>query len=174
MKRIITMAVLLILNLVLQSTIMQHIRFNSVIPNTSIVFIVSFSLLRGKTEGTIVGFFAGILQDIFYGSSIGFYALLGMLTGYFLGRYNPNYYRENFALPVFFSFVVTLIYETVIFVIGPFFNGSFNYFYFFITKIIPCAVYTSVTAIIIYRLLFSVNDRLEKSEKYKRKLFSIK
>jgi len=174
MKRIITMTILLILNFILQSTLLQHIRLNSVIPNTAIVIIVSMSLLRGRTEGSIIGFCSGFLQDIFFGSSLGFYALLGMLIGYYIGKYHANYYRENFALPVFFCFIVTIIYETIIFIFGPFFNGSFNYIYFFIRKIIPCAVYTAVTAIIIYRLLFTINDILEKSEKHKRKLFSIK
>lgn len=39
---------------------------------------VSFGFMRGKKEGMFVGFFCGLLIDIFYGSMIGFYALIYM------------------------------------------------------------------------------------------------
>ena len=62
----------------------------------------------------------------------------------------------------------------MVFVTGPLFEGYLNYFYFLVRIILPEAVYTAVAAIIIYRVLFSVNERIEKSERYKRRLFSIK
>ena len=71
-------------------------------------------------------------------------------------------------------FIGAVIYESVVFVTGAFFNGYLNYIYFLINIILPEAVYTAITAVIIYRILFSVNDRIEKSEKHKRRLFSIK
>ena len=91
-----------------------------------------------------------------------------------MGKFNHNYYRENYALPVFLCFVDSIVYESVVFVTGPLFEGYLNYFYFLIRIILPEAVYTAVVAIIIYRILFSVNERIEKSERYKRRLFSIK
>ena len=173
MKRAITLFIILIINLVLQSTVLQYFRVNSVIPNTAVVIVVSMSLLRGRAEGCVTGFAAGILQDIFFGSSLGYYALFGILTGLIVGRFNHNYYRENYALPVFLCFISTAVYESAVFLTGAFFDGYLNYFYFFI-NIIPESVYTAVSAIIIYRILFSVNERIEKSERYKRRLFSIK
>ena len=174
MRRVITIFIVLVINLVLQSTVLQYIRINSIIPNTALIIIISMSLLRGRVEGSVTGFGAGILQDIFFGSSLGHYALLGTLVGYFAGRFNHNYYRENYALPVFLCFIGAVIYESVVFVTGAFFNGYLNYIYFLINIILPEAVYTAITAVIIYRILFSVNDRIEKSEKHKRRLFSIK
>ena len=173
MKRAIIIFVILLLNLILQSTVLQYIRINSIIPNTAFAIVISMSLLRGRVEGCLTGFASGILQDIFFGNSLGYYALLGVLSGYIAGRFNHNYYRENYAIPVFLCFTGTLIYESVVFFTGAFFDGYLNYFYFLINIILPEAVYTAVVAIVIYRLLFSVNDRIEKSEKYKRKLFSI-
>ena len=174
MKRAVIVFIILILNLIFQSTVLQCFRFNSVIPNTAFAIIISMSLLRGRVEGCLTGFGAGILQDIFFGTSLGYYALLGVLTGYIVGKFNHNYYRENYALPVFLCFIGTVVYESVVFVTGPLFEGYLNYFYFLVRIILPEAVYTAVAAIIIYRVLFSVNERIEKSERYKRRLFSIK
>lgn len=174
MKRAVIIFIILLFNLVFQSTVLQYFRINSVIPNTALAVIISIALLRGRLEGCLTGFAAGILQDIFFGNSLGYYALFGVLSGYIAGRFNHNYYRENYALPVFLCFTGTLIYESAVFFTSAFFDGYLNYFYFLINIILPEAVYTAVVAIVIYRLLFSINDRIEKSEKYKRKLFSIK
>ncbi len=168
------MFIILIINIVLQSTVFQFIRVNYIIPNTAIVITVSMALLRGRAEGCLIGFTAGFLQDIFFGFSLGYYALLGTIMGYFVGRFNHNYYRENYALPLFLCFLGTIIYESAVFFTGPFFAGYLNYMYFFAKIIFPEAVYTAAVSIIIYRILFSVNERIESSEKYKRKLFSIK
>ena len=76
MKRAVIIFIILLLNLIFQSTVLQYFRFNSVIPNTAFAIIISISLLRGRVEGCLTGFGAGILQDIFFGSSLGYYALL--------------------------------------------------------------------------------------------------
>lgn len=169
--RIITTSLILILNLILQSTLFQAIRIADIIPNTSIIIIISYAILRGRTEGAAVGCFSGILTDIFFGTSFGFYGLLGMLTGYLCGRSFHHLYRENYLLPIMISAIAVFIYENIIYLTGFLFSGNTEYFYFLIHLIIPEMVYTAVFSIIIYRLLFALNDWLEDKEKYRYRLF---
>ena len=174
MLRIFITSLILIINLVLQSSIFQLISVRNIIPNTAIVIIVSISLLRGSKEGAIAGFFAGFLQDIFFGSSNFYYAILGALCGYITGKFNKGFYRENYMLPIFISSISTLIYESIVFITGPLFNGSTNYLYFLFNLIIPETVYNAILTVVIYRILFAINSFLEQKEQHKRKLFSIK
>ncbi|MCI1959245.1 MAG: rod shape-determining protein MreD [Clostridia bacterium] len=174
MRRFLITMLILIINIILQSTLFNLIRIHSIIPNTALVVVVSMALLRGSIEGCLTGLGAGLLQDIFFGSSLGYYAVFGMVLGYLAGKFNHGFYKENYLLPVMLCFFSTVIYESMIFLTGPFFYGYLNYPYFFINLILPEAVYTAVLAIAIYRILFSVNEHIEKKEKYKRKLFSIK
>lgn len=174
MQRRATIFAVLILNIVLQSTIVHSIKIRGIIPNTAIIVIVSMSLLRGSTEGAATGLVAGLLQDIFFGVSFGYYALFGMLLGFGVGKINKGFYRENYIMPVFVCSISTLAYESCIFLTGILFSGNTNYFYFLINLIIPEMVYNSILTILIYRVLFSINSVLEEKEKYKRKLFSIK
>ncbi|MCI8342147.1 MAG: rod shape-determining protein MreD [Firmicutes bacterium] len=174
MRRVITIFVVLCLNIVFQSTILQNFSITGVIPNTAIIIVVSMALLRGSTEGAICGAAAGFLQDIFFGSAIGYYALLGMLLGCFAGKFNKGFYRENYALPVLVSIVSSFVYESCIFFTSVLFSGNTMYFYFIVNIILPETVYNAVATIIIYRILFSINSALEEKEKYKRKLFTIK
>lgn len=45
------------------------------------------------------------------------------------------------------------------------------FFIFLFSVIIPQAVYTGIAAIVVYRILYSVNNGVEKKEKEKRRLF---
>lgn len=173
MRRIITVFLVLSVNIVFQSTILQNFSINGIIPNTAVIIVVSMALLRGSTEGAACGIAAGFLQDAFFGSSIGYYALLGMLLGFFAGKFNKGFYRENYVLPVIVGIVSTVAYESCIFLTSVLFSGNVMYFYFLLNVILPETVYNAVTTIIIYRILFSINGYLEEKEKYKRKLFTI-
>ncbi|MGL4790756.1 MAG: rod shape-determining protein MreD [Anaerotignaceae bacterium] len=168
------MFLVLIVNLVLQSTLFQNFAIRNVIPNTSIIIIVSMSLLRGSWEGMAVGFVAGMLQDTFFGGAMGYYALFGMITGYFVGKFNKGFYRENYVIPFFLCAITTFIYESCIYLTGFLFTGVMDYGYFLINLIFPEVVYNGVLTIVIYRILFSINSDLEFRERYKRKLFTIK
>lgn len=130
--------------------------------------------LRGSFEGCLTGFGAGLLQDIFFGNSLGYYALLGTLTGYLCGKFNHGFFRENYATPVILSAVAAIVYETAVYITGFLFAGNLHYLYFLLNLILPEAVYTAIVTFVIYRILFSINDHIENKDKYKRKLFTIK
>ncbi len=171
MRRIIVTALTLIINFVLLSTVFQNIEIRGVLPNTTIIIVISFSLLRGSTGGGTVGFFSGLMYDILFGSSIGFYALLLMLVGYISGKFNENFYRENYFLPAILSAAGVLAYESVIYITHVFMSGNFMYFYFLFNKFLPEVVYTLVFVIPVYRIIFAVNEQLEAKERRSRRLF---
>ncbi|GFI61209.1 hypothetical protein IMSAG049_00366 [Clostridiales bacterium] len=164
-------AAVLIINFILQSTALQVIEIRGVIPDTMIAIIVSYSLLRGQRAGATTGFAAGFIYDIFFGSSLCFHALMGFLTGYFCGICHRNFYRENYILPVTLSVVSNAVTGLIIYATGFLFKNNYNILYFLMSVIIPQSVYTGIAAVVIYRLLYSINNRVEKSEKDKRKLF---
>ena len=58
-----------------------------------------------------------------------------------------------------------------LYVTGFLLKGNYNVFYFLFSVIIPQAVYTGIAAIVVYRILYSVNNGVEKKEKEKRRLF---
>ena len=171
MRRILVTFLLLILNLVFQSTLLQGLQIRGIIPNTAIVIIVSYALLRGSVEGAIVGLCSGLLQDIFFGNSIGYYALLGMVTGYLCGRAHQEFYRDNYFLPLVLCTAATFLYETTIYFISFLFRGDIHFLYYLLNTILPETVYTAIISAFIYKLLFWINEKLEQKEKHKRRLF---
>ena len=74
-------------------------------------------------------------------------------------------------LHVTISAIASFVTGLVIYVTGFLLKGNYNVFYFLFSVIIPQAVYTGIAAIVVYRILYSVNNGVEKKEKEKRRLF---
>jgi len=170
--RIIVVSGILLLYLILQPTYIQHIRMMGIIPNFAVMIIVSFGLLRGSVEGAIIGFALGLLQDIFFGRAIGFYALIGMFIGYVCGIPNKKYYRENYILPFFLVILSTLAQGIITYIFTFLIRGRTSFLFFIQHIIFPEVVYTAALSLIVYRLIYSVNERVEAREKVRRKHFS--
>ncbi|NDO47304.1 rod shape-determining protein MreD [Clostridium sp. MD294] len=169
--RVFITAIFIIINFLIQSTVLHYIEIRGVIPNTTIILIVSYALLRGSTEGAIVGFFTGLLQDIFFGTSIGCFTLLNIVTGYLFGRGNHDFYRENYILPMMLCAIAVFLYETIIYIISFLLRGQLNFLYILSNTLLPETVYSCIFTIPLYRILFGTNEWLELKEKYKYRLF---
>ena len=134
---------------------------------------ILFSFKR-QFRGLSYGFWSRSFTGHFFRHSLGYYALLGTLTGYLCGKFNHGFFRENYATPVILSAVAAIVYETAVYITGFLFAGNLHYLHFLLNLILPEAVYTAIVTFVIYRILFSINDHIENKDKYKRKLFTIK
>lgn len=160
---------LLIVN-VLQSTIFDGIRIRGIGPNFNVMIIVSFALLRGSKEASIIGFFSGLLIDIVFGSSRGYLAIIGASIGYFVGKFNKDFYKENLVLPFLLTLLSTTIYGFA--VSFPFLlRGKINYIYFIKNIIFPEIIYTIILSVFVYQVVYAINEKIEENEKTKRKIF---
>ena len=110
MIRTITMTLLILITFILQSTVFQSLSIASIAPNLLLILTVSFGFMRGKKEGILVGFFCGILIDIFYGNLLGFYALIYMYIGYLNGFLCKVYYDEDVKVPMILTAISDLAY----------------------------------------------------------------
>ena len=120
MRRKITVFLIIAVCYLLQSTVFQALSFASISPNLMIVVVSAFGFMRGKKEGLWIGFFTGLLLDVFTGSILGFYALLYMYVGYFngflfRGKFDILYYLLNIMIPeLVYTMVVTIFLYFII------------------------------------------------------------
>ena len=169
--RIAITTLIIFVNFILQTSIFPMLAIRGIFPNTALIIVTSYALLRGSKEGAIVGGFSGLLMDIFFSRMIGFYTLLYLAFGLLFGRSQKSFYRENYILPVIFCAVSTVLYQTVLYITGFVFRGEGNMIYFLFSILVPELVYMAIVTIILYRILFAVNEWLELKEKYKYRLF---
>ena len=165
MRRKITIAVIIIVCFLLQSTIFQALSFASITPNLLIIVTASFGFMRGKKEGLWVGFFCGLLIDIFYGSYFGVYALIYMYVGYMNGFFRKIFYPEDVKLPMILISASDFGYNLIIYFLLFFMRGNFHFGYYLLNIIIPELIYTILITIILYFIILNINKKLEAIEK---------
>ena len=157
MKRVIIDTVFIIVLFLLQSTVFKWLQLANISPNLLIVITASCGFMNGKNEGLLVGFFSGLLIDIFYGDILGFYALIYMVIGYLNGFFNTIFYDEDVKLPMILIAVSELFYGVVIYIFRFLLRNRLDFGYYFIHIILPELLYTIVITIVLYRLILAVS-----------------
>lgn len=165
MRRKITVFLVIAVCYLLQSTLFQELAFASISPNLLIVVVSAFGFMRGKKEGLWIGFFTGLLLDIFTGSILGFYALLYMYIGYLNGFFRKMFYPEDIKLPMLLIAVSDFGCNLIIYFFLFLFRGKFQFPYYLFNIIIPELVYTMVVTIFLYFIILKINQKLESIEK---------
>ena len=146
MKRGIVTAVLVFICFILQTSVFELIKLAGITPNILLILISSVAVMRGQKPGMIVGFFSGLLMDIFYGSTIGGFAFLYMVFGFVDGFFNR-------------------IYGFIMYILCGLLQNHLRIIYYLKNIILPEMVYTVAVGLVCYQILLRINDWLEKNEK---------
>lgn len=165
MLRKFIVTIFIIVCFVLQCSVFEAIAFAGIIPNLMIILTSSFGFMRGEKEGLIIGFFCGLLCDVFFGTFLGFYAMVLMYIGYINGKFSRIFYPEDIKLPLALIIVSDISYGVLCYCLMFLLRGRFNFPYYFTRVILPEALYTIVVTMFLYPLILVVNQKLEAKEK---------
>ena len=163
--RKIVVAIFILLCFILQSGVFTNLAFAGIIPNLMIILTSSFGFMRGEKEGLIIGFFCGLLCDIFFGDFLGFYALVLMYIGFINGKFCGIFYPEDIKLPIALIVFSDLTYGIICYVLLFLLRGRLNLPFYFTRIIMPEMLYTIVVTMFLYPLILKVNEKLETREK---------
>ena len=166
MRRKLTMAVLILVSIILQSTVCQmiSIAFSSVI-SKSFSAISGNSFMRGEKEGLLIGFFCGLLTDIFFNTIIGFNALIYLWVGYFSGNFYRIFYDDDIKTPLFLISVSDIVYGIVQYGFLFLMRGRIHFFYYLGRIILPEMLYTLILTFVVYQILYTINKKLCMTDK---------
>ena len=80
LRRVIITGLIILLSFILQTTLFktQFLSFGLVTPNLLLMVTFIFGFMKGKKTGVIVGFFCGLIIDIYFSNIIGLNPLLYM------------------------------------------------------------------------------------------------
>ena len=165
MKRKLAVFLIITVCFLLQSTLFQSLSFASISPNLLIVVTSSFGFMRGRKEGMWIGFFSGLILDIFFGSVIGFYALIYAYIGYVNGFFRKRFFPDDIKLPLILIAASDLSYNILVYLFLFFLRGRFRIGYYFLNIMLPELVYTILVTIILYFVILKINQKLEVSER---------
>lgn len=167
MKRKIVIALLVALCFILQCTVFQSLSLAGISPNLLLIVTSSQGFIRGEKEGLLVGFFSGLLTDIFFGSLFGFYALVYMFIGYGSGLFHMMFYDEDIKLPMIWMALSDLVYGLIVYFFLFLMRSKFEFVFYLTHIILPELVYTVAVTMVFYRPIRRLNQRLEELEEEK-------
>ena len=165
MKRFIVSILLIVICFLLQTTVFKGLAFGGIVPNLLIVLTASFGFMRGESTGLLIGFFSGLLADIFFGNVLGLNAMIYMYIGYTNGKFNRLFFPDDIKLPMLLISVSDIVYNVAVYVLKFMFRGQFHFGYYLLHVIIPELVYTVLIMIFLYPALLKINQKLEAVEK---------
>lgn len=171
MRRKLTVFIIVAICFLLQSTLFQSLSFAAISPNLLIVVTSSFGFMRGRKEGMWIGFFSGLLLDIFFGSVIGFYALIYAYIGYVNGFFRKRFFPDDIKLPLILIATSDFSYSILVYLFLFFLRGRLRFGYYLLNIILPELVYTILVTIVLYFIILKINNKLEEIEKRRASKF---
>jgi len=171
MLRRVVVTVLIIICFVLQCSVFSNLAFAGIIPNLLIILTSSFGFMRGEKEGLVIGFFCGLLNDIFFGSFLGFYALVLMYIGFLNGKFSRTFYPEDIKLPLALIITSDLSYGMICYALTFMLRGRLEFTYYFTWIILPETLYTTIMTLFLYPIILKINEKLEKRERRRAQKF---
>lgn len=171
MRRKIAVFLIITVCFLLQSTLFQSLSFASISPNLLIVVTSSFGFMRGRKEGMWIGFFSGLVLDIFFGSVIGFYALIYSYIGYVNGFFRKRFFPDDIKLPLILIAASDFSYNILVYLFLFFLRSRFRFNYYLLNIMLPELVYTILVTIVLYFVILKINNKLEETEKRRASKF---
>ena len=111
------------------------------------------------------GFFGGLIMDLLYPGIIGFNALIYMWIGYVCGYFYRIFYDDDIKTPLLLCSISDLAYGLCCYLFRFLMRGRIHLFFYLRRIIIPEVVYTLLVTLVIYRLIYRINQWLAKSDK---------
>lgn len=170
-RRAITNLILVLVSFILQTTVFRALDFGGIAPNLLIILVASSAFIKGDKTGLVVGFFSGLLVDIFFGTYIGFFALIYMYLGFIVGKFHEVFFSQNIAIPIVFITLTDFLFGFICYVLMFLFRNKFDIGYYMTNVIVPEMVYTAIISIFYYPLILHLNNRIDEREQRSAKKF---
>lgn len=165
MKRALAIIAFFIVFLILyliQTNFFSWYNIAGIKPNLFIIFILFIGLFIGKKNGFILGIIFGLLLDLFIGKRIGLNAIMLSIAGLMGGTLDKSFSKESRITFMTMTFIVTILCESINYVIqiillnvNPIFNS-------FIKIIMVEAIYNTILIIILYPLIQKAGKKTEE------------
>lgn len=164
MKRYLTMFLLIIVCLVLQTTIFTHLKLTNVMPNLLVILTAASGFMAGRKLGMFSGFLCGGLLDILYGDVIGVCIFIFVLVGYINGMANKLYFKEDLTIPLLSIAASDLMYGLLYYICHYLLRGRFDILSYIGKIIMPEMIYTVIVGVFLYKLLLFIEEKLYPEE----------
>ncbi len=168
MRRISANILIFLAAFVLQYSLMPEFPCLQTAPNLSLILCLAIALGYGDLEGMLYGLWAGLLTDLFYGKTFGFFMLVFLMLGFGGGFFSRYYTHESFAMPVVLCFIGELFFNFMLYFFYFYVKGRVDIWFYLRSIIIPEIIMTLLFELLLHKPFLSLNRYLQRLDLKKR------
>ena len=146
--KLVVMGVLILLNVILSGSVFSQIYMFGITPDILVCFIASIIAIEKRVNGIVFAMVGGLLMDIAYGPSIGFYTLQYFIAAIAMYYFASRMYTYNFYAAALLAAVGILVKEIIAMMIIFFMGRPFDFMYVMIRYAIPAALTTGALTLL--------------------------
>ena len=150
MKRRIALTLLCIVTALLQTAWPEALCVASIEPNLAVILTASFALMCGSRTGMLMGFWTGLLIDLFSGGRVGYYALIYAWIGFLAGFAYRFFYDDDIKTPMLLIGLSDLLCGLYQYIGSFLLRGRIHFFFYFGRIIIPELIYTVINKFLVH------------------------
>jgi rod shape-determining protein MreD len=136
-----------------QSTILPYISILGVRPNLILLAVVSWTLLRGLTEGLTWAFVGGLWFDLLSGGPFGLSALTLVFVAFLASLLEASLFREHIVLLILIIGAATVVHGALYLIFLRIANHPASTWAALWRIVIPAALYTSLLTPAVFPLV---------------------
>jgi len=144
----------IVIAIIIQSTLLPLVGVKGICPDLLLVLVVSYALLSGKEKGVGMGFFAGLLQDLAFGSIFGINTLSKLATGYVCGLAERKVFKEHVLLPVVATAVATVFNGLFMLMVLYMLGYKVDIVSALMNNLVPLVGYNVIIAIPVHHIVY--------------------
>lgn len=148
--------------LTIQTSLLPRLSFHGVSTDFLLLLTVSFGFLKGARYGVLLGFCAGLLQDLVTGTFLGMNTFSKMLVGFSCGKMSDQVFKEQFFLPVFASLAAAAVQYFLLAVLMLLLGYRFHLAAHMQYTLLPMMCYQLIFAYPVHRLAYLTDQRLKE------------
>ena len=154
--------IMLLCCFLLQYSVIARIPFLKCAPNLMLILTFFFAYIRGKNAGMLVGFFAGLIMDIYFCDVIGYNMLVLLIIGFVCGMLGKNFFSNNLFTPMLILMLSALAYDICYYFFWFILQSTFAFGYILLHTIIPELLLTFIAGVILLKPLTFLIKKMYK------------
>lgn len=147
---------------VLQSSILPLLAYHGISPNLLLLMTVSFAFLHGPRYGVLMGFIAGLLQDLATGTFFGVDVFSYMSAGFICGKFSDQVFKEQLFLPLLASMVATVAHYFLLVAFLLLLGYRFNIVGHMYETLLPMVCYQFLLAYPVHKVTCWADKQIRK------------
>lgn len=145
----------------LQSNFFIWFNIAGIMPNLFVILIMIIGLFIKKKAGFIFGIIFGLLLDLFVGFKFGMNAIALGIVGIVTEVLDKNFSKDNRITVMFLVCILTIIAETVIYILQILFCGASMHVIGFSKIVFIEMIYNAFLIAIFYPLFLKLGNKFE-------------